>query len=93
MQLPDTKIGPFETEDVEINHRKAAYGGGWFGGGTILLFGAGLDAPYIPPGQSSISCGKGGPSGFSISEGGSFQHGGMLEQHLFDFARVNIVTT
>ena len=76
MQLPDTSIGPFETEDVEINHRKASYGGGWFGGGTILLFGAGLDAPYIPPGQSSISCGKGGPSGFSISEGGSFQHGG-----------------
>ena len=76
MQLPDASIGPFETEDVEINHRKASYGGGWFGGGTILLFGAGLDAPYLPPGQSSITCGKGGPSGFSISEGGSFQHGG-----------------
>lgn len=76
MQLPDASIGPFETEGVQINHRKAAYGGGWFGGGTILLFGAGLDAPYIAPGQSSISCGKGGPSGFALSEGGSFQHGG-----------------
>lgn len=76
MQLPDASIGPFETENVEINHRKAAYGGGWFGGGKILLFGAGLDAPYIPPGQSSAVCAKGGPSGFSLSESGSFEHGG-----------------
>lgn len=76
MQLPDASIGPFETEGVEINHRKLAYGGGWFGGGTILLFGAGLDAPYVPPGQSSAVCGKGGPSGFALSEGGSFEHGG-----------------
>ena len=76
MELPAASIGPFETEGVTIYHRKAALGGGWFGGGTIKLFGAGLDAPYIPPGQSSAVCGKGGPSGFSLTEGGTFEHGG-----------------
>jgi hypothetical protein len=76
--LPDAWIGPFQTKGVFISHRKIENGGGWFGGGSILLFGSGLDAPYMRAGQgnTSVKCGKGGPSGFSLSEDGDFEFAG-----------------
>jgi uncharacterized delta-60 repeat protein len=76
--LPDTWIGPFQTSNVTIAHRLDSEGGGWFGGGDIGILGLELNAPYLraDANNTSVHCGKGGPSGFSILGDASFDFAG-----------------